>query len=346
MQNNIKFDFNDITLVPAELSPIRSRSEVDVFYNYGLFGKHLPLIVAPMDTVISDDNIEDFHGLLTCSIRKNVPEFNYKYSFISLSLEQFLEVKEESLKSCFGILIDIANAHMQVLYDAVKEFKIKYPTFPLMIGNIANPKTFEKYCEIMNEHDFIRLGIGAGFACLSSANTSIHYPLASLVKECYDISCTHNNPPKIVADGGFRNYDDVIRALNLGSDYVMIGSIFAKSLEASGDVYLYGLNISKYKHKLFDLGFKLKRKYRGMSTKEVQKSLGKTILKTSEGISIWVPVEYKLHKWLDNFKDYLKSAMSYSGTKKLISKEPLDNVFIGKQNYIHITEQAIKRYKK
>jgi len=347
---DIKFDFNDITLVPAVLSDIRSRSEVAVHYKQNWFGKHLPLIVSPMDTVISDKNVHNFFGLLTCSIRKEVPEFTAKYSFISISLEQFIELDNVAPLTCLGILIDIANGHMTALYDAVKSFKLKNPGFPLMIGNIANPKTFAMYCEILNENDFIRCGIGGGSGCTTSANTSIHYPMASLIKECYAESCKHDSSPKIIADGGFKNFDDIIKAMNLGADYIMIGGIFAKSLDACGDVYWKGINVTKYKYWLFDHGFKLQRKYRGMSTKDVQKSLGKTTLKTAEGISFWTPVEFKLHKWVDNFENYLKSAMSYSGTRtlKYIAAElrPAQKGFIGLQNYIHITDQAIKRYKK
>lgn len=123
------------------------------------------------------------------------------------------------------------------------------------------------------------------------------------------------------------------------SDYVMIGSILAKSLEACGDVYIDNVIVNTTKAELFNMGHKMYRKYRGMSTKEVQKSLGKEILTTSEGISTNVEVEYTLKTWLENFDAYLRSAMSYSDCLNLKD-------FIGKRNYIHITEQAIKRYKK
>lgn len=349
---DVKFDFNDITLVPAVLSDIRSRSEVDCYYDSRFFRKHLPLIVAPMDSVINDDNAFElgYKHLLTCSIRREKPEFTARYNFISLSLDQFIALDNVAPLTCLGILIDIANAHMQQLYDAVKSFKAVNPGFSLMIGNIANPLTYAKYCEILNKNDFVRLSIGTGSACLSAANLGVYYPLASLVNECYIESCKHDSPPKIVADGGFKNYDEIIKNLSLGADYCMIGSIIAKSLDACGDVYWHGIKVTKIKYWMFNHGFRLMRKYRGMSTKEVQKSMGKTVLKTSEGISYWTPVEYKLHTWIENFEDYLRSAMSYSGTRSLVYKpeemRPVTKGFVGLQNFIHISEQAIKRYKK
>jgi GMP reductase len=49
---------------------------------------------------------------------------------------------------------------------------------------------------------------------------------------------------KIVADGGFREYSDIIKALALGADYVMLGSILNKCLESSGDTYWKGIKVS------------------------------------------------------------------------------------------------------
>jgi IMP dehydrogenase/GMP reductase len=328
----MKFDFNDITIVPAMLSDIRSRSEVNISY--------LPLIVAPMDTVIDDNNLNIFKNnkLLTCSIRGKSPS-KESYDFISLSLEQFLDTSLYQDCPYSAILIDIANGHMKALYDGIKEFKSIYPNIPLMVGNIANPETYRMYCEILTDIDYCRLSIGAGAACTTSANTGVHYPIASLIQESYDISCKYNNPPKIVGDGGFRNFDDIIKGLYLGADYIMIGSLLAKSLEACGKTYLYGFDVTKYKNYLYNKGFKLQRKYRGMSTKEVQKTFGNEKLKTSEGISFYQNVDYKLNSWLENFDSYLRSAMSYCNCKELKD-------FIGQNNYIKISEQAIKRYKK
>jgi len=88
--------------------------------------------------------------------------------------------------------------------------------------------------------------------CITTSNVSIHYPQASLINACYqvkekllnekdDTNPNYHKPiwneqelPKIVADGGIRNYDHVIKALALGADYVMIGSVFAQCVESAG----------------------------------------------------------------------------------------------------------------
>jgi len=83
----------------------------------------------------------------------------------------------------------------------------------------------------------------------------------------------------------------------------------------------------------------LKKSFRGMSTKEVQKKWGKQVLTTSEGVIRFRKVEYTLEQWVKNFEDYLRSAMSYSNASNL--KE-----FIGQVEFIKITDNAYNRFKK
>ena len=61
-------------------------------------------------------------------------------------------------------------------------------------------------------------------------------------------------------------------------------------------------------------------------------------LKTSEGIVKTNKVEYTLNQWTDNFKDYLKSAMSYTNSNTLESFK--------ESEYVFITENALKRFNK
>jgi hypothetical protein len=77
---------------------------------------------------------------------------------------------------------------------------------------------------------------------------------------------------------------------------------------------------------------------KAMGGKEVQRKWGKKNLTTSEGIVKYNQVEYTLGSWIDNFKDYLKSAMSY--TNSLTLEEFKDSEFI------FITENALKRFNK
>lgn len=80
------------------------------------------------------------------------------------------------------------------------------------------------------------------------------------------------------------------------------------------------------------------KKYRGMSTKDVQKKWGREKLKTAEGISKFNKVEYSVGQWVENFSDYLKSAMSYTNSRNLDEFKNSTIVFI--------TNNALWRFKK
>lgn len=179
--------------------------------------------------------------------------------------------------------------------------------------------------------------------CLTTVQTGVGFPMASLIKETYDLSCTLRTPAKIVADGGFKKYADVIKALALGADYVMLGSMFNKALESIGETKKHGYTVvdqfSDETKQAFHSGAPLFKTFRGMSTKEVQKDWGKTDIKTSEGIVCTQLVEYTISGWVENFSHYLKSAMSY--TDSLTISE-----FIGKPECIEVSQNAFNRYNK
>ena len=89
----------------------------------------------------------------------------------------------------------------------------------------------------------------------------------------------------------------------------------------------------------YNQGETIYKYYRGMSTKEVQRDWKKNKITTSEGISKYNKVEYSLSSWCENFTDYLRSAMSYTDSKTL-------NDFIGKADFINITQNAFNRFNK
>ena len=381
-----KFDFDDISIVPKTITNINSRSEIDIRYGNG----KLPLFTAPMSSVVDGDNMYEFNE---CDINVVLPRtvnerlhfhdsLNEAFPlFRSYGLSEFEELLDNSppypliydTETWFNppinkyILIDVANGHMKSISDLVNKAKKKYSYLKIMVGNIANPETYRYYAENTNV-DYIRVGIGNGNGCLTTQQTGVGYPKASLINECYLIKKelgedideewrlheeskyeilkfhkpdrTRNDLPFIVADGGMKDYSDIIKSLALGADYVMIGSLFNKAIESSGQNYLYNIKISpKLAEQLFELGIPVKKQFYGMSTKLGQKKMGKTIFKTSEGVIRYRKVEFKLINWVENFESYLKSALSYSNANTL-------EEFIGKAKFEFISESSFKRFNK
>ena len=270
IKNTIGYSYNDLTILPATISHIKSRSECNCRYEDGM----LPIFASPMASVVNCENTNIFReNHITPIVPRNISfsdrlEMMYYGEWIAVSLKEFEEyfiTRVENLENdnlttfegtCY-VCVDIANGHMLSLYEKCREAKklalSHQYKLTIMTGNIANPETYKWICNFnklcnTNVIDYIRCGIGGGSGCITTSNVSIHYPQASLLDECYHIKksllsmkndlCERKYDeslfPKIVADGGIRNYDHVIKALALGADYVMIGSLFSQCIESAG----------------------------------------------------------------------------------------------------------------
>jgi hypothetical protein len=262
------YSYNDLTIIPSVISEVSSRSECDPFIK----DNFLPIFASPMASVVNEENLNKFmsNGIIPILPRNiNIERRKYQMengNWVALSLKEFefyfieeAEKRQGNFRTAeYFICVDIANGHMQSLYSKCHEAKklsIKYGyKLTIMTGNIANPQTYRWICELnyaskVRVIDYIRVGIGGGSGCITTSNCSIHYPQASLIDVCYQEKCSlstmHDDLgepkydeslfPKIVADGAIRNYDHVIKALALGADYVMIGSLFAQCIESAGE---------------------------------------------------------------------------------------------------------------
>ena len=367
--SEIKYDFDDILIVSKPTTRITSR------YKDIKLPETLPLFTAPMDTVVNLDNAMTFlhKGINVCLPRtiNLVKEFkdalNFpqlfetksvgKYDnmiFHSVGLNDIDEIcgfvhPRPLLKEINNILIDVANGHMEQILYACERIRKVNPDIKIMVGNIGNPETYRWYAK-SGLVDYIRVGIGNGGGCLTTKQSGVGYPMASLIAETSLVKhkmrldgIMEDQPtklPAIVADGGMKDYADVIKALGLGADYVMLGSIFNKALESCAKNYKNGKEIdAATAEKLFNKGVEVTKHFRGMSTKGAQKAMGKTEIKTSEGVVRYRPVEYTLQMWVENFDHYLRNAMSYANARTL-------DEFIGKAEFIQITKNAYDRFNK
>ena len=167
-----KYSYNDVMVVPAKVSTIEHRSECDPFHKDG----YLPIFTAPMSTVVNLNNYELFekyhiHAIMPRNIEYDIRlehALNNKWAAFSLNeFENFFcdeGYVKEYIKKKKKVLIDIANGHMKKLFVIVKKAKRLYgETLQIMIGNIANPFTYEEVFKC--GADYVRIGIGAGSGC-------------------------------------------------------------------------------------------------------------------------------------------------------------------------------------
>lgn len=343
LHKEVKYSYNDVAIMPYQISKVEHRCECNPFTHNNM----LPLFTAPMDTVVNEENFKKFEeNKITPILPRNFSlekrlEYSLNGKWASFSLKEFEEnftVKEYDMKD-IKVLIDVANGHMKKIYDLVKTAKKMHgSSITIMIGNIANPKTYWEVFE--SGADYVRLGIGSGLGCITSSNVAIHFPMASLIAETYELkkilSNRHGVPmenmPKIIADGGIRNYSDVIKAIALGADYAMVGGLFASFLESASPILKTlgsgwdaemeghldeieihnGKTYFRGKHK-----FPLEKVFYGMASKKGQESINGKADKTAEGVVKTIEVKYNMASWCENMIDYLRSAMSYCDSETL-----------------------------
>lgn len=265
-------------MIPQACKGLNSRQEAIPFDKDGF----LPLITAPMYSVVDETNYQLF---LDNKVQVCLPRFNNKdrynfYSpehFVSVSLEQFLYdwvLPNEhgslhgNLIACnYKICIDTANGNMPALHEAIRKAKeIHGDKLIIMAGNVASQDAFFELAK--TGVDYIRVGIGGGAVCNTTANTGVgQRSLGDLIWECnntrqrYKTALTNDNGyrrtegwenvanVKIVADGissyikfcqkEYNFYDNGYAAINTllynGADLVMVGSLFAQCLESAGE---------------------------------------------------------------------------------------------------------------
>lgn len=344
---DVFYTYSDVTIIPAKISNIEHRGECNPFDRKGM----LPLFASPMDTVVSEENFEKFESeriypILprTVDLSKRI-EYSVKGKWAAYSLEEFestfcdCDNKVETNYCELHTLIDVANGHMSKIIDVVRTAKMIYGhEIKIMAGNIANPKTYYDYAYA--GIDYVRVGIGSGLGCTTQSNVGVGCGMATLINkvaECKQAYCEQNgidvnDATKIIADGGIRDYSDIIKALALGADYVMCGSLFCKMLESAAkkkcDADITALSDVKdidknefwwfgtYNGEEIILG-NIKAEFYGMASREGQIAMNGSKTKTSEGIKKTLMVEYTMHGWCENFIDFLRSSMSYVGVYNL-----------------------------
>ena len=329
INKDIKLTLDDVNIVPAVITGVNSRTECDPTYR-----NKLPIFISPMSCITDEYFASKYENYdLTPIVPTTVGiisrlSLTKKGKWCAYSLKEFEEnfIKvEQQYKNTFKVCIDCANGHMEQLLYACQTAKHIYGnSIKIMTGNIACPETLHYY---ENYVDYVRLSIGSGGACTTAVNTGIYYPSASLIEECRTIKDSRDYKIKLIADGGLVTYGQMIKALALGADYIMLGSTILHCSDA-GTSRVFDKN-----------GRIIGNKYWGMSTEKAQRQRGFTDMKIEEGFNTVIPVDRTLGQFVREFASYLASTMSYCDKRTLKD-------FIGKVSLIRVTDTSYKQYSK
>ncbi len=145
----------------------------------------------------------------------------------------YLERAAELISAGVDVLvIDIAHGHSVVMERAIAEFRKRFGDFEMIAGNIATAEGARFLIDC--GADGIKVGIGPGGGCTTRITTSFGVPQAQALVECRVAVIGADVP--IIADGGIKRHGALAESLLFGGDCAMLGSAFAGTIEAPGEI--------------------------------------------------------------------------------------------------------------
>jgi IMP dehydrogenase len=313
--------FDDVLIVPKR-SSIYSRTEVSLMTRLvGDLTLDLPIISANMDTVTElamARALRELGGL--GMIHRFIPDPADHVAMVSAAPgPRMLTVgvkpsdldKIPLVQDLAGVLIDVAHGHHDRVMETIVTVRSRHPELWVIAGNVATAEASWDLLEA-GAHA-LKVGVGPGAVCTTRIVTGCGYPQLTAILKCraainrwWDVERRKarprvQHPPTLIADGGIRNSGDIVKALVAGADSVMIGSLFAGTDEAPGEVVHEHGRACKV--------------YRGMASSGAMAVLGAE--RTPEGISTLIPHKGPVAPLLRQLEGGIRSGLSYCNSASI-----------------------------
>ncbi|MFW7381669.1 MAG: IMP dehydrogenase [Oligoflexus sp.] len=227
------------------------------------------------------------------------------------------------------LVIDTAHGHSQGVLDAVKTVrsKISGANFDIIAGNIATAKATEALIDA--GADAVKVGIGPGSICTTRIVAGIGVPQFTAVLNCAAAAKKHGVP--VIADGGIKFSGDIVKALAAGAQSIMVGSLFAGTDEAPGELIIYqGKSYKQYR----GMG-SLAAMKEGSKDRYFQSEVEDSQKLVPEGIEGRIPYRGSLTNTLYQLVGGIRSGMGYVGAASI------DELF-EKAEFIQISAAGLK----
>ncbi|HIY97673.1 MAG TPA: IMP dehydrogenase [Candidatus Borkfalkia excrementigallinarum] len=142
------------------------------------------------------------------------------------------------------IIVDTAHGHHKGVVEEVSAIKAKYPNLTVVAGNVATAEATKALIDA--GADVVKVGIGPGSICTTRVVAGIGMPQLTAILNCAEQADKMGK--RIIADGGVKYSGDIVKAIGAGASAVMIGSMFAGTLESPGEIEIYqGRNFKVYR---------------------------------------------------------------------------------------------------
>ncbi|MGO9828700.1 MAG: IMP dehydrogenase [Myxococcaceae bacterium] len=221
------------------------------------------------------------------------------------------EARVEALlrAGCDVIVVDTAHGHSHSVLDAVRDTRKSATGFELIAGNVATADGTRALIEA--GVDAVKVGIGPGSICTTRVVAGVGVPQLTAVDDCARAADAFDVP--VISDGGIKYSGDVVKALAAGASSVMIGSLFAGTEEAPGEVILYQGRSYKHYRGMGSLG----AMKQGAKDRYFQSDVDEERKLVPEGIEGRVPYKGSLAMNVHQMLGGLRSGMGYVGCRTI-----------------------------
>jgi len=236
------------------------------------------------------------------------------------------------------VVIDTAHGHSKNVIDTLKMIKKTFPKLPVVAGNIA---TAEAANDLINSGaDCLKVGIGPGSICTTRMVAGIGVPQLHAISETFKIAKKKKIP--IISDGGIKFSGDISKAIAFGADVIMIGSLFAGTDEAPGEVFLSnGRTYKSYR----GMG-SLSAMGRGSADRYFQEEVQVSEKFVPEGVEGRVPYRGPASKIIEQLVGGVRASLGYTGSltlKEFRRKAEIIKITTAGLNESHVHGVSITR---
>jgi IMP dehydrogenase len=207
------------------------------------------------------------------------------------------------------VVVDTAHGHSQGVLETLTELRQTFSSLPLVGGNVATAEGTEAL--IKAGVSAVKIGVGPGSICTTRVVAGVGVPQFTAVLESGRVARRADVP--VIADGGIKFSGDVVKALAAGASSVMIGSLFAGTDEAPGEVVLYQGRSYKVYRGMGSLGAMSD----GSADRYFQAEVQDQDKLVPEGIEGRIPYRGSLTSNIHQLMGGLRSGMGYVGARTL-----------------------------
>jgi len=352
ISQDFKLDFQDVLIVPQRTT-LESRSDVVVerkfyFYNSPRIWEGIPIMcsnMVPLTSLAMAKKLSTYKIVTALhkyyshkDLSKIIGEvgIDYAWATIGKSEEDLKKIKKVSLdlNKNVNIVIDVPNGYMESFVKFCAQVREEFPDSIICAGNVTTAEICEELI-IHGKVDICKIQIGPGSQCETRKMTGVGYGTFSCVQECshaaHGLKSEKSRLGLVMSDGGCKDVGDICKALCGGSDWIMLGGMFAGAEECDGEWEYEVYNPRDGKWTLLDsdeeaaiIGVdrsirKSTLTFYGMSSHyaQVKHGVGKKEYRASEGKVSKIPYKGPVADIVQEILGGIRSCGAYIGAKNL-----------------------------